>query len=76
MIASRATVTVDLRSTDEATLQRAAAELAAFVQRLPEAQSVSVRTRRLVASSPCASTTVGFGWLRNTPSHGATARSA
>jgi N-carbamoyl-L-amino-acid hydrolase len=52
VIAARATVTVDLRNTDEATLKRAEAELAAFVQRLSEEQAVSVRTRRLVRFEP------------------------
>ena len=52
MIAARATVTVDLRNTDETTLQRAEAALAAFVQRLADEQSVSVTTRRLVRLGP------------------------
>ena len=52
VIASRATVTVDLRNTDEATLQRAEAELAAFVQRLADEQQVQVQTRRLVRFEP------------------------
>lgn len=52
VIASRATVTVDLRNTDEATLQRAEAELAAFVQRLADEQRVAVQVRRLVRFEP------------------------
>jgi N-carbamoyl-L-amino-acid hydrolase len=52
VIASRATVTVDLRNTDEPTLQRAEEELAAFVQRLAQAQQVTVETRRLVRFQP------------------------
>ncbi|MFO0462047.1 MAG: diaminopropionate ammonia-lyase [Burkholderiales bacterium] len=52
VIASRATVSVDLRNTDEATLKRAEAELAEFVRRLGETQSVAVETRRLVRLEP------------------------
>jgi len=52
VIASRATVTVDLRNTDEATLQRAEAELAAFLQRLADDEGVQVHTRRLVRFEP------------------------
>jgi N-carbamoyl-L-amino-acid hydrolase len=52
VIASRSTVTVDLRNTDEPTLQRAEEELAAFVQRLTQAQQVTVETRRLVRFPP------------------------
>jgi beta-ureidopropionase / N-carbamoyl-L-amino-acid hydrolase len=52
VIASRATVTVDLRNTDESTLQRAEEELAAFVQHLAQAQQVTVETRRLVRFPP------------------------
>jgi N-carbamoyl-L-amino-acid hydrolase len=52
VIASRATVTVDLRHTDEATLQRAEAELADFVTRLATGQSVTVQTRRLARFEP------------------------
>jgi N-carbamoyl-L-amino-acid hydrolase len=52
VIAARARVTVDLRNTDEATLQRAEQELAAFVQQLAEVQGVAVQTRRLVRFEP------------------------
>jgi N-carbamoyl-L-amino-acid hydrolase len=52
VIAARATVTVDLRNTDEATLQRAEQELAAFVERLGAEQSVAIETRRLVRFEP------------------------
>lgn len=52
VIPGRATVTVDLRNTDEGTLQRAEQELAEFVQRLAAEQSVSVETRRLVRFEP------------------------
>jgi N-carbamoyl-L-amino-acid hydrolase len=52
VIASRATVTVDLRHTDDAALQRAEAELAAFVQRLADDEGVQVHTRRLVRFEP------------------------
>lgn len=52
VIASRATVTVDLRNTDEAALVHAEQELAAFVQRLGTEQSVQVQTRRLARFEP------------------------
>jgi N-carbamoyl-L-amino-acid hydrolase len=52
VIASRARVTVDLRHTDEATLQRAEQELAAFVQRLADEESVTIETRRLARFEP------------------------
>ena len=52
VIASRATVTVDLRNTDEATLRRAERELADFVARLAAEQSVTIEARRLVRLEP------------------------
>jgi N-carbamoyl-L-amino-acid hydrolase len=52
VIAARATVTVDLRNTDEPTLQRAERELAGFVARLAVEQSVSIEARRLVRFEP------------------------
>jgi len=52
VIASRATVTVDLRNTDEATLQRAERELADFVERLCTEQQVTIETRRLARFEP------------------------
>ena len=52
VIAARATVTVDLRNTDEPTLQRAERELADFVRRLEVEQSVSIEARRLVRFEP------------------------
>jgi N-carbamoyl-L-amino-acid hydrolase len=52
VIPARATLTVDLRNTDEATLQRAEAELAAFVDRLAAEQSVAIATRRLARFEP------------------------
>ncbi|MEJ8814610.1 M20 family metallo-hydrolase [Variovorax ureilyticus] len=52
VIPARATVSVDLRNTDEATLQRAERELAAFVEKLADAQSVRIDTRRLVRFEP------------------------
>jgi len=52
VIASRARLTVDLRHTDEATLQRAEQELAAFVQRLADEESVTIETRRLARFEP------------------------
>jgi N-carbamoyl-L-amino-acid hydrolase len=52
VIAARATMTVDLRNTDEAALQRAEQELAAFVQRLGAEQSVAIEAQRLVRFEP------------------------
>jgi N-carbamoyl-L-amino-acid hydrolase len=52
VIAARATLTVDLRNTDEAVLERAEQELAAFVERLGAEQSVAVEVRRLVRFEP------------------------
>jgi len=52
VIAARAALTVDLRNTDEATLQRAEDELAAFVQRLGREQSVAIESRRLARFAP------------------------
>ncbi|MCL4696424.1 MAG: M20/M25/M40 family metallo-hydrolase, partial [Burkholderiaceae bacterium] len=52
VIAARATLTVDLRHTDEATLQRAEQQLAAFVQRLAEEQGVQVQVRPLARFEP------------------------
>ena len=52
VIAARATVTVDLRNTDEATLQRAEQELADLVKTLAAEQSVDIATRRLVRFEP------------------------
>lgn len=52
VIAARARLTVDLRNTDEATLQRAEQELAAYVQRLGAEQSVAIEARRLVRFEP------------------------
>lgn len=52
VIPARATLTVDLRNTDEATLQSAELELAAFVERLAREQSVTIETRRLVRFEP------------------------
>ena len=52
VIPSRARLTVDLRNTDEATLQRAEQELGRFVQELAAEQSVSIETRRLVRFEP------------------------
>jgi N-carbamoyl-L-amino-acid hydrolase len=52
VIAARASVTVDLRNTDEATLQRAESELAAYVAQLAEEQQVQIETRRLVRLQP------------------------
>lgn len=52
VIASRARVTVDLRNSDEAVLQRAERELAAFVQALADAQGVTIEARRLARFEP------------------------
>jgi N-carbamoyl-L-amino-acid hydrolase len=52
VIPARATVTVDLRNTDNTTLQRAEQELADDVQRLAAQESVEIRTRRLVRFEP------------------------
>ncbi|WP_256330376.1 M20 family metallo-hydrolase [Variovorax sp. YR216] len=52
VIPARATVSVDLRNTDEATLQRVERELAAFVGKLADEQSVRIDTRRLVRFEP------------------------
>ncbi|WP_457336531.1 Zn-dependent hydrolase [Rhizobacter sp. P5_C2] len=52
VIASRATLTVDLRNTDEATLQRAEAELAGFVQRLAAEQGVTITAHSLARFEP------------------------
>ncbi len=52
VIAARANLTVDLRNTDEATLQRAEGELAAFVARLAEEQQLHIETKRLARFEP------------------------
>ena len=52
VIAVRATVTVDLRNTDEATLQRAEGELAAYLQELAQEQGVEITTKPLARFEP------------------------
>ncbi len=52
VIAARAKLTVDLRHTDEAALQRAEHELADFVATLAAAQQLQIETRRLVRFEP------------------------
>jgi beta-ureidopropionase / N-carbamoyl-L-amino-acid hydrolase len=52
VIAARATLTVDLRNTDEATLRRAEQELADFVKQLSAEQGVSIETKQLVRFEP------------------------
>jgi beta-ureidopropionase / N-carbamoyl-L-amino-acid hydrolase len=52
VIAARATVTVDLRNTDEHVLQQAEHELAAFVLRLAEQQQVRVERKSLARFEP------------------------
>jgi N-carbamoyl-L-amino-acid hydrolase len=52
VIASRATLTVDLRNTDEARLQQAEAELAAFMATLATQQGVQIAARPLARFEP------------------------
>jgi N-carbamoyl-L-amino-acid hydrolase len=52
VIAARATVTVDLRHTDEAALQRAEAEVADFLRRLAQEEGVTIESRRLARFEP------------------------
>lgn len=52
VIAARATLTVDLRNTDEALLQQAEARLAAFLGELAAAEGVSITTRVLARFEP------------------------
>jgi N-carbamoyl-L-amino-acid hydrolase len=52
VIAAQATITVDLRNTDEAILQRAEQELADFIEQLSREQGVSIEARRLVRFEP------------------------
>ncbi len=52
VIPARATMTVDLRHTDDATLARAEAELAAFLAKLAERERVQIQSRRLVRFEP------------------------
>jgi len=52
VIASRATVTVDLRNTDEALLQVAESRFAAYLDELARAEGVAIETRRLARFEP------------------------
>ena len=52
VIAARATLTVDLRNTHEATLQQAENELAACLVRLAQEQGVAIQARRLARFEP------------------------
>lgn len=52
VIAARATLTVDLRNTDEALLQQAEARLAAFLDELAAAEGVRISSRRLARFEP------------------------
>jgi len=52
VIPSRATLTVDLRNTDERTLQRAERELAEFIARLMREQGVDIESRTLARFEP------------------------
>lgn len=52
VIAARATLTVDLRNTDEALLRQSEARLAAFLDTLAAAEGVRIATRRLARFEP------------------------
>lgn len=52
VIAARATLTVDLRNTDEARLRDAEARLAAFLETLAREEGVEIGTRRLARFEP------------------------
>jgi N-carbamoyl-L-amino-acid hydrolase len=52
VIAARATLTVDLRNTDEATLQEAERRLAAFLAQLARDEGVAIQARRLARFEP------------------------
>jgi N-carbamoyl-L-amino-acid hydrolase len=52
VIAARATVTVDIRNTDEARLQEAERRFAAFLDELSRAEGVKIETRRLARFEP------------------------
>jgi N-carbamoyl-L-amino-acid hydrolase len=52
VIAARATVTVDMRNTDEALLQEAERRFAAFLAELAKAEGVKISTRRLARFEP------------------------
>lgn len=52
VIAARATLTVDLRNTDEALLQQAEARLAGFLLELAHSEGVRIETRRLARFEP------------------------
>lgn len=52
VIAARATVTVDIRNTDEARLQEAERRFADFLEALARAEGVKIETRRLARFEP------------------------
>jgi beta-ureidopropionase / N-carbamoyl-L-amino-acid hydrolase len=52
VIAARATLTVDLRNTDEITLQKAEKELSEFLEHLALEESVEIRTESLARFEP------------------------
>jgi N-carbamoyl-L-amino-acid hydrolase len=52
VVPASATLTVDLRNTDEATLQQAESRLAAELDRLADRERVSIATRRLARFEP------------------------
>jgi N-carbamoyl-L-amino-acid hydrolase len=54
VIAARATLTVDLRNTDEAALRRAESELDAFLERLQAEEGVAIASRPLARFEPVA----------------------
>jgi N-carbamoyl-L-amino-acid hydrolase len=54
VVAARATMTVDLRNTDEATLAGAEGRLAAFVAQVAADEGVTISSRRLARFEPVA----------------------
>ena len=52
VIPGRASVTIDLRNTDEAALQQAEQRFAAFLERLARDEGVTIETRRLARFEP------------------------
>jgi N-carbamoyl-L-amino-acid hydrolase len=52
VVAQRAKLTVDLRNTDENRLQRAEAELSAFVDRLAKEEGLQIESRKLARFEP------------------------
>lgn len=52
VVPARATITLDIRNTDELLLQKAEAEIAAFVDQIAQAEGVSIETRTLARFEP------------------------